>query len=106
MCTYERKSAHWKNGCILKLEIEQLSRRLKLSEKILYSRLEAAQLLSISLRTLDHLQQKKEITTRRIGRKVLIPARELEKFASRDHDGRKTPRNASVSAPTNEHGNE
>ncbi len=63
-----------------------------MNEKILYTRNEAAQLLSISLRTLDGLQQRKEIQTRRVGRRVLIHRNELEKFCRRDHSGRgRTP---------------
>ncbi|MGA2609605.1 MAG: helix-turn-helix domain-containing protein [Terriglobia bacterium] len=59
-----------------------------MAEKLLFTRAEAAAMLSISLRTLDNLQARKEISVRRIGRKVLIPATELERFARRDHVGR------------------
>lgn len=59
-----------------------------MNEKLLYTRNEAAQLLSVSVRTLDHLQHSKEILTRRVGRRVLIHRNELEKFARRDHAGR------------------
>jgi excisionase family DNA binding protein len=56
-----------------------------MGEKIFFSRSEAASLLSISLRTLDNLQARKEIHVRRVGRKVLIHRDELQRFARRDH---------------------
>ena len=59
-----------------------------MDERMLYSRLEAAQILSISLRTLDHVAARGEIRVRRIGRKVLIPRTELERFSRADHGGR------------------
>ncbi|MBI4393351.1 MAG: helix-turn-helix domain-containing protein [Euryarchaeota archaeon] len=55
-------------------------------EKILLTRKEAAQALSIGLRTLHRYIVLKEITVRRIGGRVLIPRHELERFARRDHD--------------------
>jgi excisionase family DNA binding protein len=59
-----------------------------MSEKLLFTRAEAAALLSISLRTLDHLHARKEIRVRRVGRKILIPRAELERFTRNDHPGR------------------
>jgi len=59
-----------------------------MTDKLLFTRLEAAKMLSISVRTLDNLQQRKEIQIRRIGRRVLFPATELERFIRRDHQGR------------------
>jgi len=53
--------------------------------KILLDRKEAANLLSISLRTLDTLLAQGELKTCRIGRRRLIPRQELEQFARRDH---------------------
>ena len=54
--------------------------------KFLLSRREAAQSLSISLRTLDYLIAGGKLTVRRIGRRVLIePAELLERFAQRSH---------------------
>lgn len=52
-----------------------------MSEKILYSRIEAAEKLSISLRTLGTLIARGSIRVRRIGGRVLISHRELERFA-------------------------
>ncbi len=53
--------------------------------KYLLSRREAAQSLSISLRTLDSLIAAGKLTVRRIGRRVLIEPAELERFAQRSH---------------------
>ncbi len=53
--------------------------------KLLVSRQEAAQLLSISERAIDYLVANKHIATRRIGSRVLIPVTELHRFARSDH---------------------
>jgi excisionase family DNA binding protein len=53
--------------------------------KILVSREEAAQLLSISRRTLDYLVANRRLPTRRIGGRVLIPVADLQKYARNDH---------------------
>ena len=57
-------------------------------DKILVSREEAAQLLSISQRGLDYLVASKRLPTRRIGGRVLIPVAELRKYARSDHPER------------------
>jgi excisionase family DNA binding protein len=54
-------------------------------DKLLVSREEAAQLLSISQRGLDYLVASKRLPTRRIGGRVLIPVAELRKYARYDH---------------------
>ncbi len=54
-------------------------------EKILYDRKSAAYVLSICVRSLDYLLANKKIRFRRIGRKVLIPATELRRYAAGDH---------------------
>jgi excisionase family DNA binding protein len=53
--------------------------------KLLLTRQESAAMLSISLRTLDTLLARKDLVTRRVGRRRLIPRSELERFARRDH---------------------
>lgn len=53
--------------------------------RILLSKKEAASMLSISVRALDYLIQRREIKIRRIGRRVLVPLREMEQFSRRDH---------------------
>lgn len=54
------------------------------SEKILYSRREAAQLLSISVRTLDRLIGNKALRPRRVGRRVMLSHVELIKLSRKD----------------------
>ena len=50
-------------------------------EPILYSRKLAAAALSISLRSLTYLLTAQKIATVRVGKKNLIPAAELKRFA-------------------------
>ena len=57
-------------------------------DKILVSRGEAAQLLSISQRGLDYLVASRRLPTRRIGGRGLIPTAELRKYARYDHPER------------------
>ena len=42
-------------------------------------------LLSISQRALDYLVATRRLTTRRIGKRVLIPVAELRRYARADH---------------------
>jgi excisionase family DNA binding protein len=53
--------------------------------RLLVSRDEAAQLLSISQRGLDYLIANQRLPTRRIGGRVLIPMAELRKYVRGDH---------------------
>jgi excisionase family DNA binding protein len=46
---------------------------------------EAAQMLGVSLRTIDRLIALKELQVRRLGRSVLIPRTALESLMHRDH---------------------
>jgi excisionase family DNA binding protein len=50
-------------------------------QKLMYARLEAAQLLSVSLRKIDELIATKQIETVRVGRRNLVPHNVLERFA-------------------------
>jgi hypothetical protein len=52
-----------------------------MSEPILYSRKLAASALSISIRSLTYLLAAQKIATVRVGRKNLISAGELKRFA-------------------------
>jgi excisionase family DNA binding protein len=54
-------------------------------EKLLYSRRDAAEALSISIRSVDYLIERGDLPTKRIGKKVLIPAADLRRFARGDH---------------------
>jgi len=55
------------------------------NERLLYSRKEAARQLSVSVRSLDYLISRKELNTRRVGKKVLVPHGELVRFAAANH---------------------
>jgi excisionase family DNA binding protein len=50
-------------------------------EQILFSERQAAQVLSISLRTLDKLILSKKLPVHKIGRRVLISRTSIERFA-------------------------
>ena len=58
---------------------------IRAEEKLLLSRRDAAQLLSISQRALDYLVATRRLPTRRIGGRVLIPVADLRKYARADH---------------------
>jgi excisionase family DNA binding protein len=54
-------------------------------DKLLVSREEAAQLLSISVRGVDYLTATGRLLTRRIGGRVLISVADLRKYVRGDH---------------------
>ena len=56
--------------------------------KLLVGREEAAQILSISVRSVDYLLSNKRLNFRKIGGRVLIPVAELRRFARMDHPER------------------
>ena len=58
---------------------------MRAEEKLLLSRRDAAQLLSISQRALDYLVATRRLPTRRIRKRVLIPVAALRKYARADH---------------------
>lgn len=51
-------------------------------EQILLSKRQTAQVLSISIRTLDKLIQSRKLLVRKIGRRVLISRSAIEQFAT------------------------
>jgi len=53
--------------------------------KLMYGKAEAAEMLSISVRTLDYLIANKKLTVRRIGKRVLIAHNALVQFSKQDH---------------------
>jgi excisionase family DNA binding protein len=59
--------------------------RMDMVPKLLISKKEAAQALSISVRSLEYLIARKELATRRVGKRVLVPLAVLHKFAQYDH---------------------
>ena len=64
------------------------SRAVPAEEKLLVGRTEAASMLSISCRAIDYLVASKQLPTRRIGARVLIPTADLKRFARSDHPER------------------
>ena len=56
-------------------------------DKLLYDRKSAAYCLSISLRALDYALARGEFDTRKNGRKTLITAASLRKYAAKNHFG-------------------
>jgi excisionase family DNA binding protein len=64
------------------------SARVSVDEKLLVSRQEAAQILSIGLRSLDYLVANKQLAFRRIGSRILIAMSDLQRFARADHPER------------------
>ncbi len=66
------------------------------SQKVLYTKREAAQLLSISLRSLDYLIVSQQLPARRIGRRVLVHRDSIEQFARLDHVSIRTSEAASA----------
>jgi excisionase family DNA binding protein len=49
------------------------------------SRKDGANFLGLSVRTIDYAIERGLLRVRRIGRRVLIPKAELERFAAKDH---------------------
>jgi len=56
-------------------------------EKLLYSRRDAAEALSLSVRSIDYLITAGRLPTRRVGGKILVPAHAVRRFAREDHPG-------------------
>jgi excisionase family DNA binding protein len=54
-------------------------------EAVAVSKSEAAQLLGVSVRTIDRLIALKELPVRRLGRRVLIPRNSLQNLLRSDH---------------------
>jgi hypothetical protein len=54
-------------------------------EKLLYSRRDTAEALSLSIRSIDYLITTGRLQARRIGGKILIPASAVRRFAREDH---------------------
>jgi excisionase family DNA binding protein len=52
--------------------------------RFLYSKKEAARLLSLSLRSIDNLITSKKLVVRRVGRRVLVPEEAIAQFARQE----------------------
>ena len=61
-------------------------------EPILVSRLDAATLLGLSIRTIDNLLAKGQLATRKVGRRTLILRAALERFARSPETAKGTER--------------
>jgi excisionase family DNA binding protein len=61
-------------------------------QKILISKRDAALALSLSVRTIENLIARKELTARRVGRRTLVVAASLTTFARRDHASPSPPK--------------
>ena len=57
-------------------------------DKLLVCREKAAEILSISVRSVDYLLANRQLTSRRIGTRNLIPMADLKRFARMDHPER------------------
>ncbi len=55
------------------------------TEALAMSKVEAAQMLGVSVRTVDRLSALKELPVRRLGRRVLIPRNSLQTLLRTDH---------------------
>jgi excisionase family DNA binding protein len=60
---------------------------------------EAARRLSVSERTVASLVSRKELPSRKIGRRRVICVADLERFLLRDHDTREKPTHTSTGSP-------
>lgn len=67
-------------------------------EKLLYSRRDTAEALSLSIRSIDYLITTGRLTARRVGAKILIPASAVRRFAREDHPDSVRSRSALLSS--------
>lgn len=51
-------------------------------EKLFYSRREVATALGVSVRKIDYMISDQKLTTRRLGKNVLIPAEDVKRLAA------------------------
>lgn len=54
-------------------------------EQLLLSKKDAAKALGVCVRTVENFIAAKQLIARRVGRRTLVPATEIRKFALRDH---------------------
>jgi excisionase family DNA binding protein len=65
----------------MNMEVTNSDGHTSTATPLLHTKIEAAAMLSLSLRTIDNLIAMKELPVRRIGRRVLIPRAVLLSFA-------------------------
>jgi len=73
-------------------------------EQLLFSLPEAAGLLSVSIRKIQYAIANGELRPRRFGRRVLLSARELRRFADGDRPGRQVREGDEAPGSTEAHG--
>jgi hypothetical protein len=56
-----------------------------LVEKFLYNHKEAALSLGVSIRSVDYIISRRDLDTRRVGKKVLVTRESLRRFAGSNH---------------------
>jgi excisionase family DNA binding protein len=61
-------------------------------DTLLLSKQEAARMLGISIRSLEHLISRQEIPTRKIGRRVLLARSAVESFAKAQNPNKTSER--------------
>ena len=85
-----RSSEQQNTGAEFKGDRRKPPQRVRVApqNKLLVSREEASQMLSISQRALDYLVATKRLPARRIGGRVLIPVSDLRQYARYDHPER------------------
>lgn len=71
------------------------NKKMEQSNILAVSVQEAARRLSVSERTVASLVSRKELPSRKIGRRRVICVVDLERFLRRDHDTREKPTRAS-----------
>ena len=64
------------------------------TQKILISKRDCANALSLSLRTIENLIARRKLTIRRVGSRTLILVSSMEAFAQHDHDSPSAPKSA------------
>jgi len=57
----------------------------RVPEAMAMSKIEAARMLGVSVRTVDRLIALKRLPVRRLGRRVLVPRHSLQSFLRADH---------------------
>jgi excisionase family DNA binding protein len=74
-------------------EVGRMGAQIAIAEQtsgpIALSKQEAAQMLGVSVRTVDRLIALKELRVRRLGRRVLVPRTSLEMLIRADHPTRR-----------------
>ena len=66
----------------LRIERSQMNGKV---EKLLYSKQDAAEALSLSVRSIDYLITTQRLPMRRVGGRILIPVSAVRRFARVDH---------------------